>query len=107
MIAEIAESEGIEACDVVKLIKREPKIIGELRRVWDEMELISGFGITLLNSTTYPEFVRLSREYMLTAADAAHLAVMQANGIVNMASNDRDFKRVAWLNLWRPENTNY
>jgi predicted nucleic acid-binding protein len=103
MTAEIAEAEGIEAHNVPMLIKREPKIIGEMRRVWEEMELLSSFGITLLNSTTYPEFVRLSRKYMLTAADAAHIAIMQANGIASMASNDRDFKRVAWLNLWRPE----
>jgi len=67
------------------------------------MELLSGFGITLLNTTTYPEFVRLSRVYLLSAADAAHLAAMQANGIMSMASNDRDFKRVPWLKLWRPE----
>jgi len=107
MTAEIAETDGIESHNVPMLIKREPKIIGELRRVWDEMELLSSFAITLLNSTTYPEFVRLSRKYMLTAADAAHLAIMQANGIVSMASNDRDSTRVSWLNLWRPENMDY
>ena len=103
MISEIAETEGVEANNAAKLIKRDPKIIGDLRRIWEEMELLSGFGITLLNTTTYPEFVRLSREYLLSAADAAHLAAMQANGIMSMASNDRDFKRVPWLKLWRPE----
>jgi hypothetical protein len=103
MISEIAETEGIEANNAAKLIKREPEIIGDLRRIWEEMELLSDFGITLLNTTTYPEFVRLSREYLLSAADAAHLAAMQVNGIMSMASNDRDFKRVPWLKLWRPE----
>ena len=103
MISEIAETEGVEANNAAKLIKRDPKIIGDLRRTWEEMELLSGFGITLLNTTTYPEFVRLSRVYLLSAADAAHLAAMQANGIMSMASNDRDFKRVPWLKLWRPE----
>ena len=103
MIAEIAEIEGIEAKNAARLIKREPDIIGELKRVWAEMELIHRFGISLLSTATYPEFVRLSRKYMLTAADASHLAAMEANGIVSMASNDRDFKRVPWLKLWRPE----
>jgi predicted nucleic acid-binding protein len=103
MISEIAEAEGIEANNAAKLIKREPEVIGDLRRVWVEMELISSFGMTLLNTSTYPEFVRLSREYMLTAADAAHIAAMQANGIMSMASNDRDFNRVPWLKLCRPE----
>ena len=93
MIADIAEIEGIEARNVAGLIKRRPDVIGELKRLWAEMELIS-------------KFVRLSKEYMLTAADAAHLATMEANGIISMASNDRDFKRVPWLKLWRPEIVN-
>ena len=93
MIADIAEIEGIEARNVAGLIKRRPDVIGELKRLWAEMELISNF-------------VRLSKEYMLTAADAAHLATMEANGIISMASNDRDFKRVPWLKLWRPEIVN-
>jgi predicted nucleic acid-binding protein len=95
MISEIAETEGIEANNAAKLIKREPEVISDLR----EMELISSFGMTLLNTSTYPEFVRLSRGYMLTAADAAHVAAMQANGIMSMASHDRDFSRVPWLKL--------
>jgi uncharacterized protein len=103
MISEIAETEGVEANSAAKLIKRDPEIIGDLRRIWEEMELLSGFGVTLLNTTTYPEFVRLSREYLLSAADAAHLAAMQSNGIMSMASNDRDFKRVPWLKQWLPE----
>ena len=103
MISEIAETQGIEAYNAAKLIKRDPEIIRDLRRIWEEMELLSVFGIALLNTTTYPEFVRLSREYQLSAADAAHIAAMQSNGIISMASNDRDFKRVSWLKLWRPE----
>jgi len=103
MISEIAETRGIEAYNAAKLIKRDPEIIRDLRRIWEEMELLSVFGIALLNTTTYPEFVRLSREYQLSAADAAHIAAMQSNGIISMASNDRDFKRVSWLKLWRPE----
>ncbi len=102
MTAEIAELEGIETNNAVKIIKRQPKIIGELNRVWTEMELISSFGVFILNTSTYPEFVRLSKEYMLTAADAAHLAAMERFGIISMASNDRDFQRVPWLKLWRP-----
>ena len=70
------------------------------------MELISSFGIVVLNAGTYPEFVRLSREYLLTAADAAHLAAMESFGTASMASNDRDFQRVPWLKLWRPERMN-
>ncbi|NPV62353.1 MAG: PIN domain-containing protein [Methanotrichaceae archaeon] len=103
MIAEIAELEGIETNNAARMIKRQPKIIGELNRVWAEMELICSFGISILNMGAYPEFFRLSKEYMLTAADAAHLAAMESSGIASMASNDRDFQRVPWLKLWQPE----
>ena len=106
MIAEIAETEGTGPNNVAGIIKRRPEIIRELKRIWAEMELISSFGIVVLNAGTYPEFVRLSREYMLTAADAAHLAAMESFGIVSMASNDIDFQRVPWLKLWRPERMN-
>ncbi len=106
MIAEIAELEGIETNNAARIIKRQPKRIKELNRVWAEMELINRFGLFILNTSTYPEFVRLSKEYMLTAADAAHLAAMERFGIISMASNDRDFQRVPWLKLWRPENIN-
>ncbi len=67
------------------------------------MELFSELGVSLLNTATYPESVRLSKEYLLSAADAAHIATVLANNITIMASNDRDFKRVRWLKLWRPE----
>lgn len=106
MIAEIAEIQGIEAKKVAGEIKRRPEVIGKLKIVWSEMELIDSFGICLLNTTTYPEFIRLSREYFLMPADAAHLATMKANGIVSIASNDGDFLRVPWLRLWRPQSTN-
>lgn len=106
MIAEIAELEGIETNNAARIIKKQPKIIRELKRVWAEMELISSFGIFILSTSTYPEFIRLSKEYMLTAADATHLAAMESFGITSMASNDRDFQRVPWLKLWRPENMN-
>jgi predicted nucleic acid-binding protein len=52
------------------------------------------------------DFLRLSKEYMLTAADAAHLSAMESFGIASMASNDGDFQRVPWLKLYRPENMN-
>lgn len=103
MIAEISEMEGIDAINAIRLIKRSPELIGELKHVWEEIELVSEFGVKPLNTATYPEFVRLSKEYLLSAADAAHIATMLKNNITIMASNDRDFKRVQWLKLRRPE----
>lgn len=102
MIAEIAENQGIEARKVTGMVKKRPEVIGKLKVVWTEMELMSSFKISLLNTPTFPEFVKLSREYMLMATDAAHLATMKSNGISSIASNDSDFRRVPWLKLWTP-----
>ena len=36
------------------------------------------------------------------ATDAMHVSAMKRHGITNIATNDRDFKRVEWLKVWKP-----
>jgi predicted nucleic acid-binding protein len=45
---------------------------------------------------------RLSRQYELLSGDALIVAVMQANGLTQLASNDADFDRVAWITRFAP-----
>jgi predicted nucleic acid-binding protein len=40
--------------------------------------------------------------YNLLPNDAIHLATVRRYGITNIATNDRDFERVDWLNVWKP-----
>lgn len=43
-----------------------------------------------------------AREYRLLPRDALHTACCKAFGIKEMATNDADFERVGFLNLWKP-----
>ena len=41
-------------------------------------------------------------EYRLLPRDALHTACCKAFGVKEMATNDADFERVGFLNLWKP-----
>ena len=44
----------------------------------------------------------ISQKYRLLSTDAVHAATMKMEGLSILATNDRDFERVDWLNLWKP-----
>jgi predicted nucleic acid-binding protein len=46
--------------------------------------------------------LRISKDYRLLSSDAFHVAVMKRCGLTNIATNDPDFERVAWLTVWKP-----
>jgi predicted nucleic acid-binding protein len=46
---------------------------------------------------------QLSRAHELLTGDALVVAVMQANGLTNLASLDPDFDRVPWLTRYAPQ----
>lgn len=48
------------------------------------------------------EVTMLMEKYNLLPNDALHLATMKRYGITNIATNDGDFERVPWLNVWKP-----
>ena len=41
----------------------------------------------------------VSQQYELLMGDSLIVAVMQAHGLTNLASNDADFDRVSWLTV--------
>ncbi len=45
---------------------------------------------------------RLSRQYELLSGDALIVAMMQTNGLTQLASNDADFDRVPWITRFAP-----
>jgi len=45
---------------------------------------------------------RLSRQYELLSGDSLIVAMMQANGLAQLASNDADFDRVPWIMRFAP-----
>ena len=104
MIAEVAKKFKKAAKETVKYIKRNPEVISNLAVVWREMDIIDNSNIIILEDkfSLFPDFVEISRIYNLMATDAMHVSVMKKHGITNIATNDRDFKRIEWLNIWKP-----
>ena len=76
--------------------------MGELETIWVEMDSIKSFNISILNGSLFPDFVKVSKKYWLMATDAFHVATMKRYGITNIATNDPDFERVEWINVWKP-----
>ncbi len=66
------------------------------------MKAIENLRIVGVGSDAFDLALSYSRMYSLLSNDAVHLAVMKQEGVSNMASNDRDFKRVDWVKLWTP-----
>ncbi len=60
------------------------------------------FTIPEENPDTFKESIFISRRYSLLAKDAYIASFARSYGITNIATNDRDFERTPWLNVWKP-----
>lgn len=78
-------------------------MIEQLEVVWAEMDLLERSHLVVLESRSlFPDFVEISKKYDLMATDAVHVSIMRRHGLTNIATNDPDFERVAWLTVWKP-----
>jgi len=104
MIAEVVKKFKKTTKEVVTYIKRNSEVISNLEIIWREMDIIESSNVIILEdrSSLFPDFVEISRMYNLMATDAMHVSVMKKHGITNIATNDRDFERIEWLNVWKP-----
>ena len=83
------------------LYKRNPDIVSEI----SPEPVLKIFQIDNLNLITLIRLslvTKFSRKYSLLPADAINLAVMKTHNLINLASNDSDFERVDWINLYKP-----
>lgn len=100
--SELLISKGIAPHKVARKIKRDPSLIelvdfDVVTMLFDGLDLNTsfiGFGCV--------EVTMLMEKCNLLPNDALHLATMKRYGITNIATNDGDFERVPWLNVWKP-----
>lgn len=103
MIAEVAKNYAKSVREAVAYIKKNPEVIEQLEVVWAEMDLLERSHLVVLESRSlFPDFVEISKKYDLMATDAVHVSIMRRHGLTNIATNDPDFERVAWLTVWKP-----
>jgi predicted nucleic acid-binding protein len=66
------------------------------------MEIVLGYRIPVLPVPDFRAIVAASMANGLLSSDAAHVAVMEAADIADVATNDHDFLRVGTLRVWMP-----
>jgi len=90
--------------NVVNMLKREPEKISELMQVWKNYADLKDYPIIIcsFDETALDMAVDLSNRHGLLISDASHLAVMKAQGITNIATNDSDFERVNGIDIYKP-----
>jgi len=89
---------------VVQRLRRDPTAVQRLVTFHDAIRKVPHLGIRVL---TVPDSLietaaRVSRQTGLLTNDALIVAIMQANGLMNLASNDDDFDRVPGITRYQP-----
>lgn len=105
MIAEVVERYEIEPKFAVNYLKKNWGVVRELNKARDAMlniDAIENLEIVEIDREVYGVALECSKKYGLLSNDAVHLATMKRHGITNIATNDRDFERVEWLNIQKP-----
>jgi len=105
MIAEVVERYGIEPKSAVNYLKKNWEVVRELNKAYDAMlniDAIENLEIVEIDREVYDIALEYSKKYGLLSNDAVHLATIKKHGITNIATNDRDFERIEWLNIWKP-----
>ena len=105
LIAEIVERENISPGSVSKCLKEDPELVRDSTKAWaaiEKIRQINHLTIVGIDESILELALQYSKKYGLLSNDALHLATMKREDVSTMASNDRDFGVVKWLQIWRP-----
>jgi predicted nucleic acid-binding protein len=106
IISELMEKGyGKSVTDCIAHYKRDPHIMNELSKTWIEIQRIFKINCTILydNPETMRDSIPISRNFQLFTKDAYIASCAQFYKISHIASNDKDFSRVPWLSVWKPQ----
>jgi len=86
-----------------KLLKDE-NAIKSLSLYQKAMDTVLSLGIPALSCSTrdFKRALKYQSDYGMLSTDAMNLALMKEFEIENMATNDKDFEKVSWLNVYGP-----
>ncbi|MCD6092836.1 MAG: PIN domain-containing protein [Candidatus Aenigmarchaeota archaeon] len=106
MISEIVKKYNVGYLEALNYFKNKPNIFLKLEKCWEDIKEIKSINNLVILDVTDKAFdigIKYSKEFKLLISDALHLAVMKEYNITNLASNDSDFERVGWINLFKPK----
>ena len=104
MMTEASAVLDAEIKNLPKYLKQNPDIVKLLTKHLSVPHKIADLNIDIIPTTlkTIEESQTFKTEYGFLSNDALSLRVMKELDIIAIASNDFDFKRVPWLNLYLP-----
>lgn len=105
MILETCDRFRLQSHEAVNYLKKNYQTINKLsnyRKALDLVYRLSNLAILEVNGAIFRQSHIYISKYRLLASDAVHVATSLANNIKNMATNDKDFKRVKDLTIWVP-----
>ena len=104
MTTEASSLHKWSASGIVPRLKQNPGIVKSLANFRQAVEQIPQYGIQVLviPADLVATAASISQQTGLLSNDALIVAIMQANGLTNLASNDADFDRVSGLMRYGP-----
>jgi len=104
VLAEVAQREGLPDHQAYGFIRRNPKVLRQLKAYTslDKLEAIPNLNVLELKAADFTKSRDLMQKHYLLPSDALHLAVMQRQGISQLASNDSAFRRVKGIKVYWP-----
>ena len=89
---------------IVDRLKQDPTAVQKLVSFRRAIQQISQLGLQVLtiHESLIDTAAGISQQTGLLSNDALIIAVMQANGLTNIASNDSDFDRVTGITCYKP-----
>jgi len=104
MMVEASSVLDTEVKNLPKYLKLHPDVVKELKKHLIVPGKISSLNIEIVQITPklIEESQELKTEYGFLTNDALSLKIMKDLNIIAIASNDLDFRRVDWLNLFLP-----
>lgn len=105
LLFEISKINNSDINETKLLLKNNPKLFINIKSPYlliEELLDYQGLKIVEIGETISRKSVLLSNRYQLMPNDAMHVATCQFYDINNIATNDSDFGRVDFLNVWKP-----
>ena len=105
MMIEAVTKGFVKPGDVVKKLTKKPHIVKELTEYQTNTLSIVDIGIELLpiSEDTIKSSFQFRKKYGLLVNDSLTTAMMDLEGIINLATMDKDFERVEGVRVYSPQ----
>ncbi|MGC1120453.1 MAG: type II toxin-antitoxin system VapC family toxin [Candidatus Methanofastidiosia archaeon] len=103
-IIEISNKFRINSRDALAYIKANPDVLKEFKNPRSIVEDILALErVKFLDINRKTVFQALKYSNALLFSDAIHASCCRIHNITHIATNDSDFERIAFLNIWKPQ----